>query len=471
MSATLAFLIAYSVGLSLLGVWIGRRVESSGAFFVARRRLGPVLLFATILAANIGAGSTVGAAGLGYIHGLSAWWWVGSAAIGTTLLAVWVGPRMWRAARQHELYTVGDWLEHRYGGSVRLTVVILLWLGTLAILAGQLIAVAWVLNVVAGVPKIAGCIIGGLVMTVYFAAGGLLTSAWVNLVELVVLLLGFAIAVPLALAGAGGWEGVTAAAPGAAADYFGFWGGGGSAWTYLALLVPAFIVSPGLIQKVYGARDERTVRVGVGLSAAALALFAFLPPLLGMMARTYQPGLTNPELALPTVLTVGLPAAVGTIGLAAVFSAEISSADAILFMLSTSLSEDLFRRFVKPNATDREVLRVARWAAVAGGTFGVLLAVLLPSVISSLSIFYSLLGVSLLVPIVAGLHVARAGVVEALAAIAGGVAISVALRVAGVATTGVWNPYTWGLVVSAVAFATSLLLRRRWPLRWARDAP
>lgn len=459
MSPTLVLLVGYSLALVLLGVWIGRRVESSGAFFVARRRLGPILLFATILAANIGAGSTVGAAGLGYRHGLSGWWWVGSAAIGTALLAFWVGPRLWHIAREHELYTVGDWLEHRYGRSVRLTIVVLLWLGTLAILAGQLIAVAWVLDAVAGIPKVAGCLIGGLVMTAYFAAGGLLTSAWVNLVQLVVLLAGFAIAVPLVLTDAGGWEAVRAAAP--TADYFGFWGGDGAAWTYLALLVPAFIVSPGLIQKVYGARDARTVRIGVGLSAVALALFAFLPPLLGMMARAFAPALANPELALPTVLTVGLPPALGAVGLAAVFSAEISSADAILFMLSTSLSEDLYRRFLRPDARDRDVLRVARGAAVAGGTLGVLLAILLPTVIGSLSIFYSLLGVSLLVPVVAGLHVRRAGVPEALGAIAGGVLLALALRLMGVATTGAANAYTWGLVGSAVVFAVVLLIRRR----------
>ena len=80
MNQVLLLLLAYSAGLILIGLWIGRRVDSSGAFFVARRRLGPVLLFSTVLAANIGAGSTVGAAGLGYRDGLSAWWWVGSGA-------------------------------------------------------------------------------------------------------------------------------------------------------------------------------------------------------------------------------------------------------------------------------------------------------------------------------------------------------------------------------------------------------
>lgn len=31
------------------------------------------------------------------------------------------------------------------------------------------------------------------------------------------------------------------------------------------MIVPNFVVSPGLLQKIYGARDDRAVRVGVGL--------------------------------------------------------------------------------------------------------------------------------------------------------------------------------------------------------------
>ena len=153
MTLQLGLLLAYSAGLIGLGLWIGRRVEGSGDFFVAGRRLGPGLLFATMLAANIGAGSTVGAAGLGYRDGLSASWWVGSAGLGTLVLAIWVGPRIWRVASAGGLYTVGDYLELRYGRSIRAVVAVLLWFGTLAILAGQLIAMAWVLEVVAGTPN------------------------------------------------------------------------------------------------------------------------------------------------------------------------------------------------------------------------------------------------------------------------------------------------------------------------------
>src|SRR5919109_1086385 len=95
-----------------------------------------VLLLATVLAANIGAGSTVGAAALGYQDGLSAWWWNGSAGIGSLVLATWIGPRLWRAAADHNYLTLGDFIEARYGGAVRAVTSSLLWVASPFILAG-----------------------------------------------------------------------------------------------------------------------------------------------------------------------------------------------------------------------------------------------------------------------------------------------------------------------------------------------
>ena len=200
-----------------------------------------------------------------------------------------------------------------------------------------------------------------------------------NLVQLVVLTAGFVWIVPVALDSVGGFNGLTMAA--GEAGYTDIWQGGGPALYYMALLVPPFIISPGLVQKVYGARDERTVRIAVGAAGLALMVFAFLPVLLGMVARVHFPELSTQALALPTLLVREMPLALGCLGLAAIFSAEVSSADAVLFMLATSLSRDLYRRFVRPDASDADVLRVARGAALVGGLLGVVLAIAFETII------------------------------------------------------------------------------------------
>ena len=99
-----------------------------------------------------------------------------------------------------------------------------------------------------------------------------------------------------------------------------------------------------------------------------------------MFARAAFPDLPDHDLALPTLLMETLPPLVGALGLAALFSAEVSSSDAILFVLSTSLSQDLYRRFVRPSATDADLLRVARWAAACGGAMGTGLAIVSESI-------------------------------------------------------------------------------------------
>lgn len=460
MTIALALILLYAVGLTALGVWIGRRVRGARDFFVAGRALGPGLLFSTLLAANIGAGSTVGATALGYRDGISAWWWVGSAAAGSTVLALWIGPAMWRLAVKHDLRTVGDYLELRYDASVRGIVALLLWVGSLAILAGQLIAMSTVLTVVADLPKWVGCTIGGALVTIYSSAGGLKGGAWVNMVQLTVKMVGFMVALPLALTAVGGWPAVAGMTP-PTSDYWNFWAGGTSGVIYLALLAPGFFLSPGLLQKVYGARDERAVRLGVGFNALGLLLYAIIPALLGMIARVRFPELA-PDLALPTILAHGLPLAVGTLGLAAVLSAELSAADAVLFILTTSLSQDLYKRFVDPSADEQSVLRVARVTTVAAGAVGTAIAIASPTVVGVLTIFYTLLGISLFVPILGGLYVRRTGTPEALAAITAGVTFVAAVQVMGLSGRALWtNPNIGGLAASVLACLLVMMVRRQ----------
>ena len=124
-------------------------------------------------------------------------------------------------------------------------------------MAAQLIAIGFVLNVVADIPQPYGCLIGGLVIIIYFTAGGLVSTAWVNLVQLIVLLVGILVALPLTLNMAGGWSNVVTTLQ-VSNKFWSFLGSADSGWPYLIMLGPAFIVSPGLLQKIYGARETHT---------------------------------------------------------------------------------------------------------------------------------------------------------------------------------------------------------------------
>ena len=209
---------------------------------------------------------------------------------------------------------------------------VIIWLGSLLILCAQLDGVAAVLHIAGGLSHGTGAFIGATVMTAYFVAGGLTSAARVNSIQLIVKLIGFGIATPLVIATVGGLDATLNFNP----PGLSFWRGSNATagWPQLFLLGPAFFLSPGLLQKAFAARDEKALTRGVALNGVALMGFAFVPVLLGLSARALHPGLADPDVAL-TVLT-GIPLVIGGLALAAVFSAELSAADAVLFMLSTS---------------------------------------------------------------------------------------------------------------------------------------
>lgn len=403
----LAFIIFYAVLLIALGAFIGRKAKSASDFFVAGRNFGSGLLFTTLIAANLGAGSTVGVTALAYTHGISAWWWIGSAGIGSMILAFLVGPKIWRIARQHNYYTLSDYLDARYSKIFSGLISAMMAAGTLALFAGQLLGIAWILEVVADVPKTQGVIAGALVTTLYFAAGGLLSSAIVNIIEVAVILVGFIIACPYVWNFSGGIEGITAKINNAA--YFDFFGMGSTAIIgYIVMLVPSFFISPGLIGKVFAAKNESAIRWGTAMNGLVQLIFAIIPVIIGIACFAEFPGLSRADLALPTAMKNMMPFWAACLALAGIFAAEVSTADTVLYMLAGSLVNDLYRRFVNPKISDRKLLWSSRITSLICGISGVILALRLESIISALTIFYSLMSVSLSAPLVFGLFTKRA---------------------------------------------------------------
>ena len=220
-------------------------------------------------------------------------------------------PHILQKARAKYKYIMGDYLDMRYAKAFRAITSTMMAVGTLALFSGQLIGIAWILDVVAGIDKLYGIIIGSVVVTIYFSAGGLRSAAIVNILELVVILLGFIVATPFALNYVGGFNGLQSAITqniGNAtqtASYFAWDGIGYTAIIgYFLMLTPAFCISPGLIGKVYSAENTRAVKIGTLLNGIVQLLFAFCPLLIGMCAYAAFPELKNQELALPTAMVL-----------------------------------------------------------------------------------------------------------------------------------------------------------------------
>ena len=254
-----------------------------------------------------------------------------------------------------------------------------------------------------------------------------MSAAFVNIFEVLIILAGFIIALPFIWNYTGGWSEIVnkAFANGAVNNYFEFDGMGVTAITgYLVMLVPSFFISPGLIGKIFGARDERAIKVGTFLNGLVQLIFAAVPVFIGVAAFAFMPDLTRADLALPSAMKNMMPFAVAALALAAIFAAEVSTADTVLYMLAGSLTNDLYKRFINPDISDKNLLLASRVTSLLCGVLGVLLALKLESIISALTIFYSLMSVSLAAPLIFGLFTKRASNYGALLAAGLGIALT-----------------------------------------------
>ena len=453
------FIVAYALLLVIVGALIGRRVKSASDFFVAGRNLNSGMLFTTLIAANLGAGSTVGVTALAWQYGVSAWWWIGSAGIGSMILAFLVGPKIWRIAREKNFYTLSDYLDDRYSKIFSGILSLMMSVGTLALFSGQLLGIAWILEVAAGVPKNFGVIAGAFVTTIYFAAGGLLSSAVVNIIEVAVILAGFVIALPFVWNFTGGVEGIISRVSNP--EYFEIFGMGSTAIIgYIVMLVPSFFISPGLIGKVFAARDERAIKIGTSLNGLVQLIFAAIPVVIGMCAYACFPELSNKDLALPIAMKNMMPMFIASAALAAIFAAEVSTADTVLYMLAGALTNDIYKRFINPGISDKKLLFASRIVSVISGIIGVILALQLESIISALTIFYSLMSVSLAAPLIFGLFTKRASNFAAICSALCGISVTLFMTFGKIQIANL-NATTCGIIVSFVIMSLSCIIRQK----------
>lgn len=459
----------YAVLLIAVGVIISRRVKGADDFFVGGRKMAPFLLFITLVAPNIGAGSTVGVAGMGFTSGISAAWWIIASAVGTFILAFVIGPKIWEIAKNNGFYTLGDYLEYRYNRYFRGLISLMMAIGTLAIFAGQLMGIGWILSVVADIDKITSVLIAAVVVVLYFCAGGFLSAVYANLIEACVKLVGFIVAVPLVLAFVGGFEGLhtkvvaNMANATQSAAYFSFDGLGTTViMGFFLMLMPSFFLSPALIGKVYSARDKKTVRISTFFCGVVMMIFSVIPVILGMAAYAIAPDLPQRDLALPYVMKECMPFWASALALAAIFSAEISAADAVLYMITTSFTKDLYKSFINPTISDEKLIKGGRIVTVLAGIIGIGLAIVLPNVISALSIFYSLMSVSITAPLLFGLFTKRSSAFSAIFAAIIGVIVTVGLEFFN-GNKGIWilNGQSTAILLTLIIMAVMMFIKPR----------
>jgi SSS family solute:Na+ symporter len=372
----LVFAAFYGLVLGV-SLWKSRGRRTSEDYFLGGRRLPWWLIGVSIVAANISTEQFVGMAGqaAGNVGlAVSAWQLVGAVTI--VIVAFTLLPRFLRAG----IYTMPEYLEYRYSPATRtvmsvLTVVIYVTVTTTAVLYSG----ATALETVFGLSLPAALVVICGIAIAYVLWGGLLAAVWADLFQGSALLVGGLLTLGLGLAAVGG--------PGA------FLHANADRlhmilprrhpelpWTVLlaGMWIPNLYycgLNQFITQRTLAARSLGQGQAGIVLAAALWLLVPFAIVMPGAVAhQLYGAVLQRPDQAYPMLIRELVPAGLRGFILAALAGAVISTLASVLNSSSTLFTMDLYERFLRKGAGQRELVAVGRVTTVAALVLAAVLA-------------------------------------------------------------------------------------------------
>jgi SSS family solute:Na+ symporter/sodium/proline symporter len=432
--------------LALLGVSVARlgKVKTKADYLVAGRSLPAFVLVFTLLSSWIGSGSLLGGAENAYKHGFAALWQAAGGWAGLGLI-YFIAPR----ARKFAQFTIPDLLETRYNQTARVLGVIAILFAYTAITSYQFIGGGDILHLI--FPSISArdgqYILAGFV-TLFTMIAGMGSVAYMDVVIGMLATVTMIVALPVLVHIAGGWSGVRAVLP---ATHFQFFGDihpfNSSVMTMpdgstqqvqsaLEIFLPTCLLMLGnqaMYQKFFSAKSEKdATRATLGWVVGTVILESVIVGLAVVGSALYRTGEVSQRpreiLAYTATHAFGGSKALTLLGallVGAIFAKVVSTANNYLFSPSTNLINDVYVRYVRPAASNAEILVVSRVIVVALGAWALWQSLGTTSVLKQSLYAYTIYSAALTPVILAAFFWRRATAAGAVASIAAGTMVTI----------------------------------------------
>jgi solute:Na+ symporter, SSS family len=389
---------AYFVVLIWIGLRVARREHGSGeaeSFLAADRNMGLVQTTASTAATDLGGGFSIAMGGLGFTLGISGSWLIAISGLSVVLVSFLMVPKVKRWADRVKGLTTGDLFEMRFDRRTGVVAALVIGIAWFTFAGGQVIAGAKLLQATTGLGLTVAVILSGAVILLYTALGGLKAVIYTDVFQMVVLFIGLiCLAVPIGLHTVGGWGGIVAHFS-ADPETRSLVEWTAVSWKELAgwffAIVPVWFISIAAMQRIIAARDERTARYAFLLTGVPIEwpLFAIGSTLIGLIARMLLPDLADEEMATPMVIIHLLPVGITGIVIAAYIAAVMSTADSVLMGPVSIFTHDVYRKWLRPDASEETIVRVARILTLVLGVLSIGMAYLVPSVLDLILYAYT----------------------------------------------------------------------------------
>ncbi len=375
-----------------LGVWMAftrRAGRSMKEYFLSGRSL-PWWVVGTSMVATTFASDTPLAV-TEYVRSQGIWgnwfWW--TLACGHVLAAL-VFSRLWRRAG---VLTDNELIELRYSGrpAAFLRGFKALYFATIynfIVMGWVTAAMSTVFSAFLGIPITAAVLLSMAVAVVYSIFAGLWGVAVTDVIQFVLAMVGCVIFAVLAADRAGGMENllaeIEAGGRGSLLSFFPPAGAPAGVWlTFLAYILVLWWSNHGadgggyIIQRMMSARDEKHALIGTSWFALAHYVLRVWPWVVVALAsvvllpRILPPGAAvSDREAYPALMNSILPPGLRGVFVATFLSAYMSTIVTHVNWGASYLVNDVYKRFLRPQASERHLLVVSRLASLLNMAIG-----------------------------------------------------------------------------------------------------
>ncbi len=444
--------IVYLVSVMGLGLYASRGIKNLNQYAVAGRDYTAPVVFATLSAAFIGGGFTLGNAEKVFMWGIVNIFALWGFSFKEILVAKYIAPRM---QAHRDAISIGDIMVKAYGKPGRLVSGICGVLLCIGIIGAQVGAMGYVFETFLNISRIWGIILGCGTLIVYVTLGGIRAVVITEILQFVILALGLPLALVFAVIHAGGVESVLARIP---VDHLTI-PGAHLSWVAFISLFLTFMLGetlvPPYLQRLLIGKDIHHIARGTLWSGLFSIPFFAITGCLGLVALAMQPDL-DPNLAVPYLVKTALPVGIVGIVIASIICVVMSSAESFLNAASVAFTNDIVKPLMKKPLEASQELRIAKIFTLFCGIGAVIMAVKVASVIDILIYAYHFWAPMMVVPLVAAIFGFRTSTKVYLTSV-----------ICGFVSMWVWqyglnNPYGLeGLVVGVIMNIVSLYVAQK----------
>ena len=315
--------IGYFLVIFLVG-WISlKKTKNEKDYWIAGGDLGWLIGGATMSATHISAGTFIGTIGVIYTVGWSFGWLIFSLVLGYWFMAAFLAPQFTKIQN----LTLPGFIESRYESKkARSIAAIIILIATAVYIVAQIIAGGIVANIVLGIDETIGMIIFSLVLIGYTLVGGMIAVVYTDFIQLIIMVIGVLVAVPLATTHFGGFVPMLESASLFNPKTF-TWDGmpGTLLFTMGLAFFLASLSSPEKLVRLYTMKDMPTIRKGILFTIILVTFLNVMVFLIGLAGISMYPILPSGDLLMPLMAKTVMPTFIGTILLAAITSAMMST--------------------------------------------------------------------------------------------------------------------------------------------------